>query len=75
MPSETITFFQLGYDAHTLMSMAPHAWKTLLALRLLRVEFKTELVTLTQLREELPRRFGYTNVTVPVHPSHLMNRQ
>ncbi len=65
-PMETITLFQLCLYPKEPMSFAPHVWKTLLPLRLLNVPFKTELVTLTQLREELPARLGLASVTVPV---------
>ncbi|KAF9006258.1 hypothetical protein BDZ89DRAFT_1104856 [Hymenopellis radicata] len=63
---ETITLFQLCLYPQEPMSFAPHVWKTLLPLRLLNVPFKTELVTLTQLREELPKRLGLASVTVPI---------
>lgn len=66
MTRETLTLYQLGYNAETPMSMAPHVWKTLLPLRRLGVEFKRELVTLTQLREELPQKLGVEKVTLPV---------
>lgn len=66
MARKTLTLYQLGYNAETPMSMAPHVWKTLLPLRRLRVKFKSELITLTQLREELPEKLGYTKVTLPV---------
>lgn len=66
MSGETLTLYQLGYDAETPMSMTPHVWKALLPLRMFNVKFKRELVTLTQLREELPEKFGLEKVTVPV---------
>lgn len=61
----TITLLQLGLRGEP-MSFAPHVWKTLLALRLLRIQFRVELVTLRELREDLPARLGMEKVTLPV---------
>lgn len=63
---QNLTLIQLCLFPSQPMSFAPHVWKTLLPLRYLGVEFKTELVTLTQLREELPARLGVEKVTLPV---------
>jgi len=67
MPSAdpSITLLQLGLRGEP-MSFAPHVWKTLLPLRLLQVPFKVELVTLRELRDDLPTRLGVEKVTLPV---------
>lgn len=70
MPSTdpTIILLQLGLRGQP-MSFAPHVWKTLLPLRWLQIPFEVELVTLRELREELPTRLGLAKVTLPVSSS------
>nr|XP_031864421.1 uncharacterized protein CI109_000335 [Kwoniella shandongensis]KAA5531493.1 hypothetical protein CI109_000335 [Kwoniella shandongensis] len=47
------------------MSFAPHGWKAVLPLRYLGVDYETVYVTLSELREVLPRTFGLPQVTIP----------
>ncbi|WVQ78497.1 hypothetical protein IAT38_000583 [Cryptococcus sp. DSM 104549] len=47
------------------MSFAPHGWKSILALRYLGVPYKPVYVTLPELREVLPKKFGLPKVTLP----------
>lgn len=45
---------------------APNVWKTILDLRLLEIEFRVQLVSLAQAKEELPKQLGRSNVFMPV---------
>ncbi|KAK0465011.1 uncharacterized protein EV420DRAFT_1617800 [Desarmillaria tabescens] len=64
--TESLTLIQLCLFPERPMSFAPHVWKTLLPFRFFGVCFKTEFVTLSELREDLPGRFGLPEVTLPV---------
>lgn len=68
MPSVTplITLYQLALFPASPFSPAPHVYKTTLPLRLLGVPYETKLVTLKELREDLPAILGLPKVTLPV---------
>lgn len=63
------TLFRLSIAPNETCKFAPNAWKTVLDLRLLGIDFNTELASLAQGREELPSRLGCPKVTFPVRTS------
>ncbi|KAM0748879.1 hypothetical protein T439DRAFT_291022 [Meredithblackwellia eburnea MCA 4105] len=67
MPALTtsITLYQLTIDGTRPFSPAPHCWKTTCGLRRFNVPFTTKLVTLAQLRDELPKQLKLEKVTLP----------
>lgn len=65
MPKLTLLQLSLGVGGQPL-AFAPHIWKTILDLRLLKVDYEVEYVVSAQLEKELPERFGLEKVTIPV---------
>lgn len=67
MPKLKLLQLSLGVGGKPL-AFAPHIWKTILDLRLLKVDYEVEFVVSAQLETELPKRFGLEKVTIPVCP-------